>query len=147
MSWQRFADAAPDLAAFGTERLHDQVAYLATVRRDGAPRLHAVRPIVTAERIFVFMEPTSPKGRDLETDGRYVLHCTATGDQPWDLREFWVEGTASRVTDPQTRSTANAGSSFPRDDHFILFDLQVKRAGSTVYGSDGRPQHRRWQAS
>jgi hypothetical protein len=43
---------------------------------------------------FLFMEPSSPKRADLERDGRYVLHGTATGDQPWDLREFLVEGTA-----------------------------------------------------
>lgn len=60
MSWQALADSAPDLAAFGVERLHDRVAYLATVKRDGGPRLHPVRPIVTAGHLFLFMEPNSP---------------------------------------------------------------------------------------
>lgn len=144
MSWQSLADSAVDLAAFGGERLHDRVSYLATVKPDGAPRLHPVRPIIVAGHLFLFMEPTSPKGQDLDRDGRYALHCTATGDEPWELREFSVEGTARRVTDTQTRDTANAGSAFPRDDHFILFELQVDAASSTVYGSGGQPQRQRW---
>jgi hypothetical protein len=147
MSWQTLADAAPELAAFGAERLHDQVAYLATLKSDGSPRLHPVRPVVAGGRLFVFMEATSPKVRDLERDARYVLHDTATSDQPWDLQEFAVEGTARRVDDLRTRATANAGSAFPRDGHFLLFGLGVDTAMSTVYGADGRPHRERWRAS
>jgi hypothetical protein len=147
MSWQVFADSAPDLAAFGEERLHDRVAYLATVKPDGSPRLHPVRPVISGRRLFLFMEPSSPKGGDLERDGRYVLHGTATGDQPWDLREFAVEGRAGRVTDPRARGSANAGTGFPRGDHFTLFELAVEAAFSTVYGPDGKPQRRSWQAA
>jgi hypothetical protein len=147
MSWQALANSAPDLAAFGVERLHDQVAYLATVKRDGGPRLHPVRPIVTAGHLFLLMEPNSPKVGDLERDGWNVLHGTATGDHPWDLREFSVEGIAQRVTDLDVRKTVNAGSAFPRDDHFILFELQVGSAFSTVYGSDGQPQRQRWHGT
>ena len=138
MSWQALSGAAPELAAFGAERLHDQVAYLATVRANGSPRLHPIRPVVTADCLFVFTERTSPKIRDLEHDGRYALHCTATSDQPWDLREFAVEGVARRV--------ANAGTAFPRDERFLLFELEVSAASSTVYGNEGRPQRERWHA-
>ncbi len=147
MSWGVLADAAPELAMFGAERLHDQVAYLATLKVDGAPRLHPVRPVVAGGRLFVFTEPASPKVRDLDRDLRYALHCTATGDQPWDLREFAVEGTARRIDDNDTRAAVNAGSAFPRDEHFLLFELSVDLAISTVYGPDGRPHRERWRAS
>lgn len=147
MSWRVLEDAAPALAAFGAERLHDQVAYLATLQADGAPRLHPVRPVVTGGHLFVFMEATSPKVRDLARDGRYALHGTATSEQPWDLREFALEGVARRVDDPATRATANAGSAFPRDERFLLFELGVALAMSTVYGTDGRPHRERWRAS
>jgi hypothetical protein len=147
VSWQTLADAAPALAAFGAVRLHDQVAYLATLKPDGSPRLHPVRPVVAGGRLFVFMEATSPKVRDLERDARYALHGTATSDQPWDLQEFAVEGTAHRVDDLPTRATANAGSAFPRDEHFLLFEVGVDTAMSTVYGADGRPHRERWRAT
>ena len=146
MSWKALAEAAPDLATFGAERLHDQVAYLATVKPDGAPRLHPVRPVVTDGRLFVFTEATSPKVRDLERDPRYALHGTATSDQPWDLREFAVEGEARRVDDSDVRTAVNAGSAFPRDEHFLLFELDIDTAMSTLYGADGQPHRQRWRA-
>lgn len=147
MSWQVLAGAAPELAAFGAERLHDRVAYLATLKENGSPRLSPVRPVVAGERLFVFTESRSPKVRDLAGGGRYALHGTATGNEPWDLREFAVEGVALRVDDPAVRATANAGSAFPRDDQFLLFELHVERAMSTVYGGDGRPHRERWRAA
>jgi hypothetical protein len=147
MNWQALFNAAPELAAFGAERLHDRVAYLATLKADGSPRLSPVRPVVAGGRLLVFTESGSPKVRDLERDGRYALHGTATGEDPWDLREFAVEGTARRVDDPAVRATTNAGSAFPRDEQFVLFELDVERAMSTVYGADGRPHRERWRAA
>jgi pyridoxamine 5'-phosphate oxidase-like protein len=146
MSWQALAEAAPDLATFGAERIHDRVAYLATIKPDGAPRLSPVRPVVAAGSLFVFTEAASPKVRDLESDGRYALHGTATGDEPWDLREFAVEGTARRIDDDRAQAIGNAGSAFPRDERFLLFELSVSAASSTVYGADGQPDRRRWRA-
>lgn len=145
--WQALIDGAPDLAAFGAERLHDRVAYLATLRPDGSPRLSPVRPVVAGGRLFLFTEADSPKVGDLDGDGRFALHGTATGDQPWDLREFVVTGRARRVDDDDERATANAGTAFPRDDRFRLFELEPDRAMSTVYGPDGRPQRERWQTT
>jgi hypothetical protein len=147
MSWQSLADAAPALAAFGAERLHDQVAYLATIKADGSPRLHPVRPVVSAGHLFVFMEASSAKIRDLDRDPRYALHGTATSDTPWDLREFVVEGAARHNDDPEGRVTANAGSAFPRDERLVLYELDVASAFSTTYGADGRPQRHRWRAT
>jgi hypothetical protein len=147
MSWRALAAAAPELATFGAERLHDQVAYLATLKPDGAPRLHPVRPVVAGGNLFVFTEATSRKVGDLERDGRYALHGTVTSDQPWDLREFSVEGTARRVEDQGMRATANAGTAFERDERFLLFELDVDAAISTVYGPDGQPHRQRWRAA
>ncbi len=63
--WGEFASQAPGLAEFGVRRLADAPAYLATVDRSGAPRVHPVTPIVGDGRLFLFMEPTSPKGDDI----------------------------------------------------------------------------------
>jgi hypothetical protein len=76
-----------------------------------------------------------------------VLHATATSDRPWDLREFVVEGTARRVAGSTERQLASSGSAFPRDDRFVLFELGVDAAMSTVYGADGRPDRERWRAT
>jgi hypothetical protein len=59
-TWQEFAVAAPDLAAFGYQRLVRIVAYLATIRADGAPRVHPLVPHIGQGRLFVYIDPTSP---------------------------------------------------------------------------------------
>ncbi len=48
--------------------------YLATVDDRGAPRVHPVTPVIGGGFLFVFMEPTSPKGRDLRERRSYALH-------------------------------------------------------------------------
>jgi hypothetical protein len=149
MSWHRLAMTNPELAAFGKERLHDRVAYLATIRKDGSPRLHPVRPIVSDIALFIFMGSTSPKQYDLVRDGRYVLHGTITNPDggPWEFYEFYVEGRGLLVEDPARRQLAIAATSFPRDESFVLFELSVEGAFSTVYGTDGQPVRQHWQAT
>ncbi len=41
------------------------LAFLATVRKDGALRLHPVCPVLSDDRLFVLITPESPKCRDL----------------------------------------------------------------------------------
>jgi hypothetical protein len=74
VSWSALETHAPDLAAFGAGRLAVAAAYLATSRKDGRPRVHPVAPIVGGGRLFVFMEPTSPKVHDLRHRRWYALH-------------------------------------------------------------------------
>ncbi len=69
-SWQDFAAAAPELAEFAFGRINKRLAYLATLKADGAPRVHPVSPFVGAGHLYVYMAPTSPKVRDLGRDGR-----------------------------------------------------------------------------
>jgi len=76
VSWSEFAAAAPDLAEVGQRQLTQfgvGLAFLATVRVDGAPRLHPVCPVVSHGRLFVLITPESPKRQDLVRDGRYAL--------------------------------------------------------------------------
>lgn len=74
--WSQFERSNPDLAAFGGERLSSRVAYLGTIRADDSPRVHPITPIIGNGHLYVYMEPTSPKGRDLQRDPRYALHCS-----------------------------------------------------------------------
>lgn len=141
-TWGDFAAAAPDLARFGQDRLTSGVAYLATIRKDGAPRVHPVTPIIGFGRLFLFMEPTSPKGFDLRRDSRYALHCAVENNEGGQ-GEFYVTGRASPVEDADTRALAVQASSYSPADRYILFELSVETAASTVYTGDG-PRRQRW---
>jgi len=144
-TWGEFAESAPELAAFGAERFHQaQVAYLATVRQDGAPRVHPVTPILGEGRLFLFMEPTSPKGRDLELDPRYAIHSLVT-DQNGTPGEFSISGRAIRAADPAARAIAATAAAYDPAARYILFELSVEEAASTLY-EGGQPLRRRWRA-
>lgn len=144
-SWGAFAAAHPTLAAFGAERLNRAPAYLATVRADGRPRVHPVTPIVSANRLFVFMEPTSPKGKDLELHNGYALHC-GVPDMSGTGGEFHVSGTATRAEDPESRAEAAAAAAYQPADRYILFELRIGEARANSYGDVTLPDPPRWRA-
>lgn len=143
MSWQTLADREPELAAFGNERLNGKVAYLATLRKDGSPRLHPMTPIIGQGHLFVFMEPTSPKGDDLRRDGRYAMHC-AVSDNSGASGEFILSGRARLVDSAKLRALAVEMASYVVVDRYVLFEFDVQSAASTVYTDDG-PVRRLWR--
>ena len=135
MSWQTLEDQQPDLAAFGAERLNGKVAYLATVRKSGAPRLHPMTPIIGHGHLFVFMEPTSPKGHDLQRDGRYAIHG-AVSDNSGVSGEFSVTGKARLIESAQLRALAVDLASYSPADRYVLFEFDIESAASTIYADD-----------
>ncbi len=144
MSWNTLENAEPELAAFGIERFTSSgVAYLATVRSDGAPRVYPVTPIIGEGRLFLFMEPTSPKGRDLQRDGRYAMHCSVENSGGGG-GEFFIAGHAQMVEDPALRLVATNASGYAPADRYILFELSLEQASSTIYDG-GNPVRKRWR--
>jgi hypothetical protein len=146
VEWGVLAAQAPGLAAIGRERLAGRVAYLATSRRnDGVPRVHPVTPGLSPGRLFLFMEPTSPKGHDLRADARFALHC-GVEDNSGGLGEFYVSGEALYTTDPALREEATAASSYVPADRYILFHLLVAQATSRRY-IEGAPVSESWRSA
>ncbi len=145
ISWGEFARAEPELAAFGAGRLGIPPVFLATIRADGTPRVHPVTPIITAEGMFVFMEPTSPKGRDLRERARYAMH-NGVRDNHGTGGEFSVAGRAVPVDDAGIRATAAGSASYTPEDRYVLFELLVEEARCNGYGDVPLPERRRWLA-
>jgi hypothetical protein len=142
-SWTEFAQQAPELAEFGKTRFQSGVAYLGTLRADGSPRVQPVTPII-GEQLFLFMEPTSPKGKDLQRDARYTLHCSVE-DSNGGGGEFYVTGRATLTDDPLIREQAVRAASYVPQDRYILFVLMIEFAFRLSY-VDGKSYPRRWQS-
>jgi hypothetical protein len=142
-SWTEFSTQAPEIAAFGRTRFQSGVAYLATLRADGSPRVHPVTPIL-GEQLFLFMEPTSPKGKDLLRDPRYTLHCSVSDSSGGD-GEFYVRGRARQATTPLEREQAVAASPYAPQPRYILYVFEIEFAFMNCY-VDGNPTPRRWSA-
>ena len=142
-TWKEFAQQAPELAEFGKARFDSGVAYLGTIRPDGGPRVHPVTPIL-GEQLFLFMEPTSPKGKDLKRDGRYTLHCSVE-DSGGGGGEFYIRGRATFTDDPLLREQAVQASSYAPADRYILFTFTIEFAFMNTY-VDSKSRVQRWQA-
>ena len=97
----------PHLAEAGRRLLYQfgvGLAFLATVRADGGPRLHPMCPLVTDDALLGFLQP-SPKRGDLHRDGRYALHAFPPDDNE---DAFYVGGRAVLVDDRTRRRAATA---------------------------------------
>jgi hypothetical protein len=98
---------------FGIHRLAAVPAYLATVDASSATRVHPVTPIVGDRRLFLFMEPTSPKGHNLVDRGVFELHCLIPDDNGTG-REFYLRGHRQRINSAHMRATAAEAAGVPQ---------------------------------
>jgi hypothetical protein len=152
VSWRDFAAAAPELAEAGRGQLTQfgvGLAFLATVRRDGAPRLHPVCPVLSGDRLFVLISPDSPKRDDLACDGRYALQTFPQPKPGSD--EFYLAGRAMAVDDPLQRAAVFRDARHMTDPSEIVFELSLERVMHTrwenVLTPQMRPVRRKWRAS
>jgi hypothetical protein len=100
-------------------------------------------PIIGQGHLFVFMEPSSPKGHDLQRDGRYAMHCSVS-DTSGQSGEFIMTGQAHLVDDAELRALAARTASYAPKDRYILFDFDVESAAATIYPDD-QPVRRFWK--
>ena len=154
-SWSTFAAADPTLAA-AIRALFEQygpgLAYLATIRPDGAPRLHPVSPVFTDEGLYCFIV-ASPKRGDLARDGRYALHSFPPEESD---DEAYLTGHATRVRNPLVIATLSEALRASPDVDWHLYELHIETATHRHHGPAGAiplaatptvpPLSRTWQA-
>jgi hypothetical protein len=149
-SWSEFEAQAPDLAASGRRLLcagGDAIGFLATVSRDGRPRIAPVCPIFAGGDVYLSVGKKTPKLRDLTRDGRYVLHAFLGKND----EEFQISGKVERVTDDQERSRVHGAIefSYQEDDPVLRLGLERCLWGywENVGQPNTRPIRKRWSAS
>jgi hypothetical protein len=145
-TWGEFAAQEPELAAFRAERLRAAPAYVATIRSNGAPRVHPVTPILTTDGLFLFMEPTSPKGHDLRARAWYALH-SGVPDSQGSGGEFFVSGRGFAVEDPAVRALVAEAASYDPAAQYVLFELTLTDARCNGYGDVPLPARQRWSGA
>jgi hypothetical protein len=155
ISWRDFKAQQSELAGQGADLLYHfgvGLAFLATVRTDGGPRLHPMCPLVTGNGLYAFIVP-SPKQRDLHRDGRYAMHSFPLEDNE---DAFYLSGLASHVRDAAIRGRlaqqfaderSALGVPPPGDDqHLFEFHVQAAMLTRTTGHGDPEPQHTIWRA-
>jgi nitroimidazol reductase NimA-like FMN-containing flavoprotein (pyridoxamine 5'-phosphate oxidase superfamily) len=149
-TWAELAAAEPDIACAG-ERLFRAftLAFLATVRADGGPRVHPVTITVHDGRLYVFLVHGTPKRADLLRDPRFALHSFPSF--PGGTVESYVDdevvlfGRAAPVEDAETRAAVAAVHNDTVHERDLLLELDVERAQYKTR-RDGKALYRRWPA-
>jgi hypothetical protein len=170
-TWAQFEAEAPEVASVsaqlwpGITALHRgerpadgqpqfAIAYLATVRADGAPRLHPMCPILAGGRLFAAIPRSSPKGQDLRRDPRCVIHALpGPHDDELCIRAVAVEitdaATVAIVRDAVVRAGVGGMIETVSNDALFEFDLeQVDVARWVRVGQPGtRAVRGQWRAT
>jgi hypothetical protein len=122
-SWSEVEAEATELAALARGYL-DLNAHkvLATLRRDGSPRVSGTETRFDGGELWLGSMPGALKARDLQRDPRFALHCG-----PLDPGAGWtgdakLAGLAVEVTDSDARA-AVLGKGFG-DSHLFRADIR-----------------------
>ena len=148
MTWQEFAVQAPELAAWGAARFEwTGLVMVATLRRDGWPRVSPVEPVFAGQQLYLGMMWRSVKALDLIRDSRCTIH-NAVSDRTGVEGEFKVYGRAIEVSDRDERrrfgDAVYAKIGFrPEEPEFHCFAIDIERASSAEI-RDEQFQHRVW---
>lgn len=144
-TWAEFAQAQPELAAYGWELLREEqgYSYLASVTAGGSPRVHPVVPFIADGALLVAVVAASPKADDLRRNGRYMLHATV-GDND---TEFALRGRACELIDLTPHAMGDRQELNVVDLHTdsVLFTLDIERVDAAIW-DDGPPHRQTWHA-
>lgn len=93
-AWDVVEAEAPELASMARGRFEAHgLGLLATLRRDGSPRICGIEPLFAQGHLWLGMMPGSRKADDLDRDPRFALH-SATVDKEVSEGDAKVGGRA-----------------------------------------------------
>jgi hypothetical protein len=142
-SWGQVTSAAPELAASVQARFEAYgLALVATIRRDGSPRISGVEPLFAHDELWLGMMPGSRKADDLLRDPRFALH-SATVDKQVTDGDAKVAGRAEAVDADDRETFARFLDAFaaetgypPPPGPFHLFRADVHELSMVRPGGD-----------
>lgn len=146
MSWREFEESSPDLAHRGAEVLDGKIAYLATSKKDGSPRIHPVRPFIGDGHLFLFIDKKSPKRQDLLRDGRYAIHGSVFETNGLST-EFLITGISRSAGDLEIREVAIRAAGHDVPVQYALFEFVVEQVIVTEYDDERVPTRQFWRSS
>ena len=101
-SWSDLEREAPELCAIAREFLDAFVhKTLATLRRDGSPRISGTEVIFAAGELFVGSMWKSMKALDLQRDPRYALHSGSPDPEAGWRGDAKLSGRAAEIHDEE----------------------------------------------
>lgn len=122
-SWRQFRDEQPELAAavaarFGSAKHH----VLATLRRDGSPRLSGTEVAFIDGALWIGSMWRAVKALDLRRDQRFALHANP-GDDSMEGGDAKVSGVAVEIVGAQRDHIAAVMGAPEGELHLFRLDL------------------------
>jgi len=122
-SFSDLEQAAPELAAAVRARLDAHVhKTLATVRRDGAPRISGTETRWHGDDLWIGSMWQARKAHDLQRDPRFALH-SGSDDPPGWKGDAKVAGVVEEVLDPALIAEINGEAAANGPTHLFRLDL------------------------
>lgn len=126
------------------------VLLVATIRRDGAPRLSPVEPLVLDGDLWLSMMWQSRKATDLLHDDRILVHSITTTREGGE-GEVKVRGHAQAVDDPTLRSCYCDAVAVlgwrPEEPYFHLLRINMADVTLVRYAPTGDQYVARWPSA
>ena len=127
-SWREVEQEAPELAErawalFGL----DKHKTLATLRRDGSPRISGTELELVDGQLFLGSMENAVKARDLQRDPRFALHSLSP-EVNW-AGDAKIAGRAEEVSDPEVRAKIVGEGSQAHAFRLDVKELVVVRLG------------------
>jgi Pyridoxamine 5'-phosphate oxidase len=122
-SWSAVEAEAPELAALARGFLDAYVhKTLATLRRDGSPRISGTEVVFSEGELWLGSMWHSSKALDLLRDPRFALHSGSADPPDW-AGDAKLAGRAEEVTDPEGKMAIIGDDASP--DSFHLFRANI----------------------
>lgn len=132
-------EAAPELAAKVQARFEAHgLAFLATIRKDGSPRVSGIETLFGEGELWIGSMPDSFKARDLLRDPRLAMHA-ASADKMVADGDAKLSGIAVHVEDDATFERyrkASGGAMGLGLGGFHLFRIDVKEMSHLAGAGD-----------
>ncbi len=131
VSWDGFATAEPDFADTVQRRFRLYKHHvLATLRKDGSPRVTGLEADFRFGEMLLGMMPDSLKALDLRRDPRFALHANPGPDAEMNDGDVRVSGRAVEITDPEVIARFIEEATPPEPFHLFRAELtEVVRIG------------------
>jgi hypothetical protein len=133
-TWEEFSAAAPQLAAAARELFAaNKHLTIATLRKDGAPRISGIEAQLLEGDLWFGSMPDALKARDLQRDPRFALH-SGTGDANEWNGDAKVAGRAEEITDPARMKEIFEAMGHPQSGPSHLFRAELSEVSTVRLG-------------
>ena len=122
-SWRAVEAEAPELTALARRFLDAHVhKTLATLRRDGSPRVSGTEVNFADGELWLGSMRRSVKALDLQRDPRFALHSGSADPPDW-TGDAKLAGRVEEVTDPERKRMVIGGAASPDSSHLFRADI------------------------